>query len=301
MKRLIIFLLILFFAFPAIASDVPVFLNEKPIKFDVSPHLADGRVSVPIREISEALGADVSWDDASKTAYIALGNTEVAFKIGEKYMMLNGKSVPIDANASIINSRTFVPVRALCEALGLDVWWKDSEKSVYLSEIPDFGNGYLISPTYYVASSAPEGCVLACKTMVLSNHFDKTIEFNDMLTLNNNTVYTYWGPQYSLDAYWHIILSADKEISPARKLKLIISEIEGSSGIIAQFSNGIKQHGVVITGYTPEGELIVCDPDTKSDNPANTPVSQACLADMFGCYTTRDILPYLCAMRRIEK
>ena len=300
MKRFVIFLFILIFAFPTYASGVPVFLNDKPVKFDVSPHLADGRVSVPVREISEALGAEVRWDDSSKTAHISFQDTEVAFKIGEKHMLLNGEAVRIDANASIIDSRTFVPVRALCEALGLDVWWKASEKSVYLSEKPDFGDGYIISPTYYVASGAPEGCVLACKTMVLSNHLDKPIEFDEMLVLNNNTVYTYWGPQYSFEAEWHIILSAGTEASPSRKLNLILSEIENSSGIIAQFSDGVKQHGVVVTGYTPDGELIVCDPDTKSDNPSNTPVGQSCLAEMFGCYTTRELLPYLYAMRRVE-
>ncbi|MBR5586879.1 MAG: copper amine oxidase N-terminal domain-containing protein [Clostridia bacterium] len=301
MKRLVILFVLAVFCLTAYAEGVPVYLNDRPVKFDVVPHISDSRVSVPIREISEALGAKVVWDDTVKTAHILLGTTDVAFKIGENHMLINDTPAKIDAPASIVGNRTFVPVRALCEALGLDVWWNDSAKSVYLSEKPDFGAGHLISPTYHVVSEAFEGCVLACKTMVLSNHFDNAFTFDEMLSMNNNTVYTYWGPEYSMGANWHIILSSQENISPVRKLNRILSEIEESSGIIAQFTNGTKYHGVVITGYTPEGELLVCDPDVKSENPENILIGESCLADMFNCHTTRELLPYLYAMRRVEK
>lgn len=303
MKRLFIFLLTLSLLLPAIpvsaTGEIPVFLNNSRLKFDVPPHFSDGRVSVPIREISETLGAEVLWNAEVKGAVIKTDTVSVIFVIGEEKMLVDNKYVELDAPASIINNRTFVPVRALCEALGLEVWWNSSENSVHLSTPLSFGDGHLISPTYYVASGAPEGCVLACKTMALSNHFDTPFTFDEVLALNNNTVYTYWGPQYSMDVEWKVLLLSGTEISPSKKMSLIMSEIENSSGIIAQFSDGVKYHGVVITGYTADGELIVCDPDTKSGNPENTVVADSCLAKMFGCYTTRELLPYLYAMRKV--
>lgn len=49
---------------------VNVLINGLPLYSDVPPQVIDGRVMVPIRFIAEALGATVTWDEASNTAYI---------------------------------------------------------------------------------------------------------------------------------------------------------------------------------------------------------------------------------------
>lgn len=56
----------------ALASDpVKLFVNGKEIKPDVGPRLIDGRVLVPVRWVAEALGADVEWDQGSKSVIIS--------------------------------------------------------------------------------------------------------------------------------------------------------------------------------------------------------------------------------------
>lgn len=44
--------------------------NDKQITLEVPPYIENGRTFVPVRFISEALGADVQWNADSKTVYI---------------------------------------------------------------------------------------------------------------------------------------------------------------------------------------------------------------------------------------
>ncbi|MGE5454396.1 MAG: copper amine oxidase N-terminal domain-containing protein [Methylocystaceae bacterium] len=45
---------------------------------------------------------------------------------------LDGKIIATDSPPQIINDRLFLPVRAISEAMGAQVTWKDDEKSVYI-------------------------------------------------------------------------------------------------------------------------------------------------------------------------
>lgn len=323
MKRILCLFFALIISVPVFATEIStisrerqeinVFLEDTLLTFDVPPVISGGRILAPIRSISESLGALVEWDSDTKTAGISLNNVSVYFTIGEKVMLLNDEKTDIDTAAAIINGRTFVPLRVLAEALGLDVKWDDDLKTAYLSVRSLLGKDYMISPAYYVATAAYEGCVIACKAMVLSNYFDRPFTFEEILELNGESVYANWGPEYSMDLIWKVLLESEYELkvdsenwaesafTPAEKLNLIADELENSSGIIAQFVKDGKTHGVVITGYTAEGELIVCDPDTKSEAPENTLIKDSCLAKMFDLYTTDELLPYLYVMRTIEK
>ncbi|HOM01402.1 MAG TPA: stalk domain-containing protein [Acetivibrio sp.] len=46
------------------------YVNKEAVKLDVPPRIIDGRTLVPIRFISESIGAEVGWDDATKTVII---------------------------------------------------------------------------------------------------------------------------------------------------------------------------------------------------------------------------------------
>lgn len=45
-------------------------LRRKKLEFDVAPIIENDRTLVPIRAIFEALGADVTWDQETKTAFM---------------------------------------------------------------------------------------------------------------------------------------------------------------------------------------------------------------------------------------
>ncbi|KAB2952407.1 copper amine oxidase N-terminal domain-containing protein [Heliorestis acidaminivorans] len=57
-------------------SPVKVLVNGQEINSDVPAQIVDGRTLVPVRAISEALQADVEWDETTSTAYISTEGAE---------------------------------------------------------------------------------------------------------------------------------------------------------------------------------------------------------------------------------
>lgn len=320
MKKIFCTLLILILSVPVFAAEIsaitrqeeiPVYLEGERLLFDVPPVISEGRILAPVRGIAEALEAEVLWNDESKTVKILSGDKEISFCIGEKTVVMDGEEKEIDVSARIIAGRTFVPMRALAEALELEVLWDDEAKTATLSLKKPFKEDYIIPGTYYVKSEVFEGCVIACKTMVLSNHFGREYTFEEVLEKNGGGVYCNWGEEFCDGVSWQIIMDNElplkeesedwtaSEYTACEKLYMIAENIKDSSGIIAQFAKDGKTHGVVITGFTAEGELIVCDPDTKSESPQNTLIKDSALAKMFDLCTADELLPYLTSMRMI--
>lgn len=95
------------------------------------------RILLPFRDIGEAMGAQLEWDDAAKkiTAYrgnrysvMIVGNTMVTY--GTFTISGNGsKTFTSETSAflpvapTIINSYTYIPVRSIAETLGGEVEW----------------------------------------------------------------------------------------------------------------------------------------------------------------------------------
>ena len=98
---------------------------EKTIP-DVAPTIVNNRTLLPIRFISESMGAEVSWDAAQKKATIALNGDILEFVIGSKEFISNGETKTLDQPAEIINDRTMLPIRVISEELDKKVAWHES-------------------------------------------------------------------------------------------------------------------------------------------------------------------------------
>lgn len=51
-------------------NSITIVVNGKTVASDVSPFIKDGRTMVPLRVVSESLGADVEWDSDTQTVNI---------------------------------------------------------------------------------------------------------------------------------------------------------------------------------------------------------------------------------------
>lgn len=105
-------------------------INGKSIKLDAAPYITTNRTYVPLRFISESLGAKVAWDGKSQTVSIASGSKNIKLTINQSYAYKNGSKVKLDAPAKINNNRTFVPIRFISEVLGYKVNWNGTTRSV---------------------------------------------------------------------------------------------------------------------------------------------------------------------------
>ena len=90
----------------------------------------NGRTQVPLRAVMEQFGCTVTWDEASKAAVIESGDTTVVVPIGQSYLLVNGKTVPMDTAAVAKDGHTYLPIRPVLEAFGAQVRWSDGAISV---------------------------------------------------------------------------------------------------------------------------------------------------------------------------
>ena len=107
-------------------NAVKVKVDSTDVVFpDAQPFVDEnGRTQVPIRAVSEMLDCKVDWDDTSKTATITKENGDVVkVTLGSDVLTVNNKSSQMDTTAIIKDDRTFIPVRFVAEALGLEVEW----------------------------------------------------------------------------------------------------------------------------------------------------------------------------------
>lgn len=115
-------------------ENIKVVLNGEELSFDVSPEIVNGRTMVPMRKIFEALGAEVNWDEETKTASGVKKIIEVKFVLNEKEYSVCGIPFEGEAAAYVNNGRMMIPVRAVAESLGTDVEWEQDTKTVVINE-----------------------------------------------------------------------------------------------------------------------------------------------------------------------
>ncbi|WP_051534327.1 stalk domain-containing protein [Desulfitibacter alkalitolerans] len=113
-----------------ILNNKTAHVGEQSHALETAPFTVDGRTMVPFRFIGEALGARVDWEPATRTVSYVLGDTRIEFPIGSTTVMINGRVQKVDVPASLVNGRTFVPVRMVSEQLGARVDWNPNARQV---------------------------------------------------------------------------------------------------------------------------------------------------------------------------
>lgn len=105
-------------------GQIGVTVDGVVIFFDSEPYIDENnRTMVPVRFISEALGAVVGWDEATRTVTIAKDGLEIVLTIGSPVAKVGGVERWMDSVPVIKNDRTMVPVRFVSSFLGANVEW----------------------------------------------------------------------------------------------------------------------------------------------------------------------------------
>ncbi|MHB8061578.1 MAG: beta-propeller domain-containing protein [Ruminiclostridium sp.] len=130
-----------------------------PENLDVSATIINNRTLVPLRALSEYFKAEVSYDSAGRKAIIAFNGKRYFFPIGEsKYIQTDGtaqKENSIDTKTMILNDRTMVPLRIICEdILGLKVSYYDKIIAISDRKIDLQGNNALVTDVKLKIGSA---------------------------------------------------------------------------------------------------------------------------------------------------
>lgn len=148
-------------------------VDGKTISTPLEPIIFNDRALVPIREVFEAMGATVSYDDGDIN--VSMNGTTVAMSIGDPIAEINGKkkTIPDGVVPKLIakegeSAKTMVPVRFISESIGMDVEF-DASNGVINVNSPV---GYLENVSYKVS-----GDKYIEITAKISGHMNEVTDF----------------------------------------------------------------------------------------------------------------------------
>ncbi|MGS3006963.1 copper amine oxidase N-terminal domain-containing protein, partial [Escherichia coli] len=85
---------------------------------------------------AEGLGAEVDWNEATRTAVITRGGQKLSLTLDSRQAQVNGKQVKLDTPPVISQKRMLLPLRFVGESLGVTVGWDNSSRRVIANETP---------------------------------------------------------------------------------------------------------------------------------------------------------------------
>ncbi|MEK4425629.1 copper amine oxidase N-terminal domain-containing protein [Solibacillus sp. FSL K6-1523] len=108
---------------PTYAATAQIKIDGVTIVSDANPTVKNNRTMVPLRVISENLGATVHWSDSQVT--LTKNDMKVILKLNSNKVVKNGKTELLDVKSYMKNNRTFVPMRFIAETFGSNVDYKN--------------------------------------------------------------------------------------------------------------------------------------------------------------------------------
>ncbi len=156
----------------AAAQDIRLALDGQTLDSDVAPYITSNNVTmVPLRVISNGLGASVDWQQATETVIITGNGTQLMMSRGDRSALVNGSPVALDSAVQTRNGRVMVPLRFIGETLGLQVDWNASTRWITLQSGSGQGSiapslpGNTANPSTDSGSSRPTPSVQASSSM----------------------------------------------------------------------------------------------------------------------------------------
>lgn len=113
-------------------DSISLFLSDKQLKPEVSPKIINDTTMVPVRIISEELGAKVSWNQSEKKVTVEKPGLAIQLVVGKKEANVNGSVQSLETAPVIVEGNTLLPVRFISERMGLKVLWDELTRSVSL-------------------------------------------------------------------------------------------------------------------------------------------------------------------------
>lgn len=115
------------------ARNIKLIVNGKDITSKSMPVIKNDRTLVPIRFVSEELGAEVTWNNNDRTVKVEKDNIVVILRIDSHLVRTLGEKENYflsDVAPVIIGDRTYVPLRLVGNILGVGIEWDGANSIV---------------------------------------------------------------------------------------------------------------------------------------------------------------------------
>lgn len=110
-------------------------INDKTTNMDTTPVLWKNTTYIPLRFLSEGIGATVKWDKNAQEVTVMAGDDTLVFWVNNKVMEVNGMKKNVGSTVFVNkDGRTQVPLRFIAELLNWDVKWAQKDGSITLTK-----------------------------------------------------------------------------------------------------------------------------------------------------------------------
>ncbi len=142
------------------SGEVPILYNDhhvyaKPDRLKANRVLAalvrGNTILIPLRSMFEQMGATVSYDSASKTVDVSKPGSDLKVTVGQREVVINGESRPLDVPPEIYKGAVVVPIRVVSEGMGAYVQWVPDRRIVVVRYVP----AIVTTPAPPIATPAP--------------------------------------------------------------------------------------------------------------------------------------------------
>ncbi len=135
MKRwlMITVMLWVFIGSVAVAQeDIDIRFNDTLMTFDTRPVLVGHTPMVPLRAMTEIIGAELTWEPVGQFITIELEGAILYMRVGAPAYMMYGSNYAMDVAPMIIEGRTLVPADVVANNFGFNVTWNEEEMILYI-------------------------------------------------------------------------------------------------------------------------------------------------------------------------
>jgi len=207
-------------------------LNHMNINFDTPPVIKEGRTLIPVRALTEGMGATVVWNGEKHTVTITHpdSNLEIVFNLETGKVTVDGDEVTLDVKPGIHNNRTYVPLRFIAETFGLKVSHDNQSGETNIE------NGPVLNPTKVAFEDESDITAVDVK-LVLNGYSFEGIKGLDEGT-GTNDEYTYDSGDKTVTLDKDYIESLDAEKTTLKfQFKDGSTEVEKSFKIMLDFNS----------------------------------------------------------------
>ncbi|GGG16150.1 hypothetical protein GCM10010913_42720 [Paenibacillus aceti] len=122
------------------AVPIKIMLDNYPLSIPGEIVMIKGTTMVPFRPISQALGIEVTWNQAEKTITAVKGEGEqkidVKLTLNQSEAIVNGSAVKLDVAPISQKGSTLIPLSFFSQQFGAKVGWDQATRTVSLTSPP---------------------------------------------------------------------------------------------------------------------------------------------------------------------
>lgn len=125
-----------------VATGMTLYVNGVKQTPLVDPYAIDGNTLVPLRTVSEALGAKVDWNQELQRACVELHSTQLVLEPGSNICKVDGVPTEMPCAVEVKNETCMVPIRFISEKLHFNVEWVQDGQKIIITDNFEYQTSY---------------------------------------------------------------------------------------------------------------------------------------------------------------